>query len=208
MLIATAVITNSSYNANGVVYGQVVVTVSGGVQPYTYQWSDGQSSNTAISLSPASYTLLVTDSAGETNTFAYTVQDTLGVYFSKYDCTHYLARNGEVTVSVYGGTPPYTIAWSNGSTSTNVRRLSEGNYSCSVEDTTGLSASSSVYISQPLQEKSFSVDNMDVSTSIDISTDCTLYFGGRAMRMRFDADAGSIVFEKLIAGIWTKKIEI
>lgn len=40
------------------------VTASGGVMPYTYEWSDGQTTETAIDLTPGNYTVTVTDAYG------------------------------------------------------------------------------------------------------------------------------------------------
>lgn len=47
--------------------GQITVAISGGTSPYTYLWSDGQSSSTAVGLSAGSYTVTVTDSLGCTS---------------------------------------------------------------------------------------------------------------------------------------------
>ena len=41
--------------------GVASINVSGGVVPYTYLWSDGQTGDTASNLSSGSYTVIVTD---------------------------------------------------------------------------------------------------------------------------------------------------
>jgi hypothetical protein len=48
--------------------GTATVTVSGGAAPYTYEWSDGQTTETATDLVPGEYTVTVTDANGCTVT--------------------------------------------------------------------------------------------------------------------------------------------
>ncbi len=59
--------------------GMASVNVSGGAPPYTYQWSNGQTGQTATGLSPGTYTVAVTDAN---------------------NCT----VNGSVSIEVYTGT--------------------------------------------------------------------------------------------------------
>jgi len=44
--------------------GWAAVNVNGGTPPYTYQWSDGQTTQIATGLAPGSYTVMVTDANG------------------------------------------------------------------------------------------------------------------------------------------------
>ena len=44
------------------------------------------------------------------------------------------ASDGQMTVSITGGTPPYTIIWSNGNISPAIQNLSVGEYSVTVID--------------------------------------------------------------------------
>ncbi len=58
-------------------------------------------------------------------------------------------NNGNITVPVYGGTPPYTYAWSNGVTTPTNVGLSPGNYSLTVTDSLGGTSSGSYVITEP-----------------------------------------------------------
>jgi hypothetical protein len=58
---------------------------------------------------------------------------------SKEDATCDLAADGSASVSITGGTPPYTITWSNGSTGPTVSKLKPGHYSVWVIDASGCS---------------------------------------------------------------------
>ena len=49
----------------------------------------------------------------------------------------YAGANGSATVSMSGGTSPYSYQWSNGSSSQSVSGLSAGNYTVTVTDVNG-----------------------------------------------------------------------
>lgn len=46
-------------------------------------------------------------------------------------------NNGDINITVIGGTPPYTYTWSNGATTEDLSGLSEGIYSVEVKDSNG-----------------------------------------------------------------------
>jgi N-acetylneuraminic acid mutarotase len=56
---------------------------------------------------------------------------------------------GNATATPSGGTQPYTYSWSNGGNSQTISGLCAGNYSVSVTDATGLSAVSTVSVTEP-----------------------------------------------------------
>ncbi|MBI2268974.1 MAG: SprB repeat-containing protein [Bacteroidetes bacterium] len=58
-------------------------------------------------------------------------------------------NNAIVTVSMAGGTPNYMYSWSNGQTTQLATSLSQGNYTVTVTDTNGCTATSSATISSP-----------------------------------------------------------
>jgi hypothetical protein len=55
------------------VNGTISITVTGGISPYTYLWSDGQTTEDAVNLAAGVYTVTVTDSFGNTGTASATV---------------------------------------------------------------------------------------------------------------------------------------
>ena len=57
--------------------------------------------------------------------------------------------DGTATVTVMGGTPPYTVEWSNGETGTTANALPGGSVTVSVEDDNGMMASDVVDIPEP-----------------------------------------------------------
>ncbi|NCC99430.1 MAG: T9SS type B sorting domain-containing protein, partial [Bacteroidia bacterium] len=57
--------------------GTAKVTVSGGIEPYSYRWDDplAQTTATATGLCAGTYTVTVTDATNQTNTIEYTIEN-------------------------------------------------------------------------------------------------------------------------------------
>ncbi len=68
----TMVLTPYSTPSNGT-DGTAAVNVNGGVPPFTYQWSDGQTSQLATGLPPGTYSVIVVDANGCTSQSTVTV---------------------------------------------------------------------------------------------------------------------------------------
>lgn len=105
--------TASGVNAtcNGVCNGSATANPSGGQAPYTFSWAQGatpigQTTQTASSLCPGTYTVTVTDATGCTATASYTVTQPTAITGSAV-ATSVLCNgqcNGTVTVTAAGGT--------------------------------------------------------------------------------------------------------
>ena len=122
--------------------GWATVNVSGGNAPYTYSWSSSpaQTSVTATGLGPGTYTCSVTDATGCATaivTSTITQPSALSTS-SSYNNTSCGGSSGSASVSVSGGTPGYTYAWSpSGGSGATANNLSAGNYTVTVTDSHG-----------------------------------------------------------------------
>jgi hypothetical protein len=208
MLTASADITHSTYDANGSKYGEIALAISGGRAPYFLLWSDGQTSPTAVSLNSGIYTVRITDKIGASATFQYVVQDHLGVECDTVNPSAHGAMNGQITVRVYGGVLPYTLTWQDGAVGTTLRRLGAGYYEVQATDSSGMTGGKSVLLTEPAEEPSLEVPNLMVTDAIDLSQEGVLYFGNRAMRLRFDKVLGSVIIEKAVGDAWIRKLVI
>lgn len=208
MFTVTAEVVHSTYDETGIVYGSIALNIVGGSPPYFVLWSDSQSSETAISLNPGTYTVRVTDSASSSAIFQYTVEDRLGIFFDVVNPTSFGAKNGQVSVRIYGGVLPYSLLWQDGSTSSTIKRLGEGYYTVQVNDQSGMTGEASVLLVEPVETANMEIPLLNVTDALDMAQDSILYFGQRAMRLRFDATTGSIVIEKRIGDAWVTKLTI
>ncbi|MEP7263439.1 MAG: T9SS type A sorting domain-containing protein [Bacteroidota bacterium] len=118
--------------------GTITLTPNGGTGPYTYVWSNGNSTNQATNLCAGSYYYTVTDANGCTySCHSVLTQPTpLNVNCSGSNtCTG--ACMGSASVIASGGKTPYTYLWSNGSTTDAINNLCCGIYIITVTDKNG-----------------------------------------------------------------------
>jgi hypothetical protein len=126
--------------------GSVSVTAIGGTAPYTYQWQNigGIITQPVLNnLCIGTYAVTVIDANGCSATSGATVivdstiaNPCAGFYVncSTIDATSSTACDGSATINIVGGTNPYSVQWSNGSTSLSIGNLCVGNYSVIVQD--------------------------------------------------------------------------
>ena len=151
-----------SYDIDGVscdgLNGSFTVTkTSGGVAPYNYILSNGDSfldrvDNTATfsNLSAGAYTLNVSDSSGCTKTEQVVIPYQPTVQFSLQPTGCQNGSNGTITAMIAGGSPPFILNWSSNvgsQTGIYVTGLTADTYSLTVLDSNGCSLTKSTVIS-------------------------------------------------------------
>ncbi|MBT7480939.1 MAG: hypothetical protein HN677_00925, partial [Flavobacteriales bacterium] len=127
--VLTSIITNIS--CNSLSDGSIDLSVSGGLSPYTYVWSNGSFSQDISNLLAGTYTVSVTDALGQTANASYTITEPAVItpIYTVTNTTGAGMSNGSISVSVSGGTPPYTYYWIGyTSTSSTLYNLSSGTY--------------------------------------------------------------------------------
>ncbi len=131
----------------GDVNGDATSSASGGTAPYTYLWSNGQTTVTATGLTSGTYTLTITDAAGCTATQTITITEppllTASALSTNANCGN---NDGTANSSAIGGTSPYTYSWSTGATTQNISALAAGSYTVTITDLNGCTQTSSVAV--------------------------------------------------------------
>lgn len=121
--------------------GSAIAFGSGGVNPYTYSWSNGQMGNTATNLLGGNaYTVIATDAngcIGEGNAYINTNTPVNANYSSSP--SQCVTPSGSVTLTPSGGTAPYTYFWNSNPTlnSPTLTNVAPGTYSFQVTDAVG-----------------------------------------------------------------------
>lgn len=135
----------------GLVNGFVNTTVSGGMAPYSFSWSNGAKTASITNLAAGTFTLTVIDGFGCTYTDSVTINQPqeLSASFQQSNVTCYGTTTGSITVNVTGGTPPFSYQWSNGSNSQVIDQLPAGLYTVLITDSKNCTYTTSTYISQP-----------------------------------------------------------
>lgn len=108
------IVAPQNVTCNGAANGQASVSFTG-VYPFTYAWTNGQSTQTATGLSGGSYTVVVTDANGCTDDASVTINEptALSFVFDMNQALCFGEDNGELTALASGGTTPYNYQWSN-----------------------------------------------------------------------------------------------
>jgi len=120
--------------------GAITVTPTGGVPTYSYDWSNGQSTQTAINLVAGTYTVDVTDANNCVASLGPSTVNQPNQISATLNVTNILPCNGNsngvITATGVGGTtPPYTYFWSNNGISVPLNdNLTAGPYNVTITD--------------------------------------------------------------------------
>lgn len=118
--------------------GTASVTASGGSAPYQYQWSNGLNIQQITGLTGGNYTITVTDANGcEENGYVnvYNYSPIQPNIIIQNETCH--DGQGSISCTPTLGTAPFTYFWSNGSTTSSISNLSQGNYYVTITDQVG-----------------------------------------------------------------------
>ncbi len=135
----------------GATNGSLSVEVAGGDGDYTFTWSAGLPSQPDVeNLSAGTYGLTVSDGLGCTATANLAVGQPSAIAIteavSMVSCAG--GDDGGVALSITGGTPPYSVSWSNGETGPGLEGLSLGTYQATVVDANNCTATIEVAVEE------------------------------------------------------------
>ncbi|MEO0007148.1 MAG: hypothetical protein RJA20_1344 [Bacteroidota bacterium] len=148
----TAVFANASATSqiqSGINDGTATADPTGGVAPYTYLWSNGETSQSVSGLAPGTYVVSVTDANGCAVSQSVTVNSVdcaISATSQSSDVTCPGGSDGAASVTVTGGLEPLSYVWNNGGTGSALSNLTAGNYSVTVTDDAGCIAQSNITI--------------------------------------------------------------
>ena len=157
-IVQFAATTNT--NCFGGTNGSINVSVIGGLTPYSYSWSSGQTSEDIQGIAAGTYTLTITDANNCTDIQTHVVTEpntSISLSSNVTNVACFGGTTGLIDITTTGGTPGYTFQWnaSNGvlipQTTEDLLNLSSGSYTLVATDANGCSASLTSAISQPAQ---------------------------------------------------------
>jgi hypothetical protein len=165
---------STNVTCNGESNGTATIAVSGGISPYTFEWSTGTSTTNSVSnLTAGTYTVTVKDALNKVITKEFTISEptlleiisnneavTIYKGYAPTSCTTLLA--GTVT----GGAQPYTYLWSNGATTKSIAVCPTETtvYTLTVKDANGCTSS----IEKAVNVKDVSCGNNPKSPKVEI----------------------------------------
>lgn len=128
--------------------GSISLTVTGNSGSLTYNWSNGSHNANLSNVPSGNYTVTVSDVSGCSATLSASVTQPAAIDISLTPAGAACGgANGSVTASVTGGNSGYSYSWSNGGSGSSISGLGSGNYSLTVTDNSGCSATASAIVS-------------------------------------------------------------
>lgn len=146
MLVAT-VTSSTNVQCHGTNTGTASVTVTGGANPFSYHWSNGQTTSVATGLSAGIHYVTITDANGcNATTSVNIIQPVELVATLTIDDVNCMGTTlGSASVVVTGGTTPYIFHWNTGAGSSSIANLAIGSYAVTVTDYNGCQAQGSPF---------------------------------------------------------------
>ncbi|MCB0758434.1 MAG: SprB repeat-containing protein, partial [Flavobacteriales bacterium] len=138
--------------------GWIDLSVSGGQSPYHYEWSNGSNEQDLTELAAGYYKVDVLDNDGQRVTKEVTLDQPLAMkldvdvyeYSNGYNISCYQCSNGNASVVVLGGAPPFTITWSDGPIGADRYNLAAKDYKITAADANGCAGTSTtIYLRGP-----------------------------------------------------------
>ncbi|MFH1322104.1 MAG: FG-GAP-like repeat-containing protein [Bacteroidota bacterium] len=205
-VVLTTVITGTDVSTCGAGDGSASVTTSGGTLPYTYNWSNGDTTQNPLGLSGGTYSVTVTDANGcnaydnvyiiETSTF------TTGI--TGIDVSGCGAADGAIDLAVAGGVAPFTYIWSNSDSTQDLSGLSAGIYSVTIIDSTSCLTNDLIMINEPpVFTTSIAATDVSCSGGNNAAADLTISGGVAPFTFSWSNGAATEDVSSLSAGTYT-----
>ena len=136
--------------------GAINTTRAGGTVPYSFQWSDGSTTEDVSDFSSGTYSLTVTDANACIITLSRSLTQPTGIgataSFTNVSCTG--GANGRIDLTPNGGVAPYTYLWTDsgggpGATTQDISGLGSNTYVVTITDANGCQFNYAIAIIQP-----------------------------------------------------------
>ena len=121
--------------------GVIQISVSGGLPPFVYAWSNGSVEEDQQDLTGGTYNLTVTDENGCSAIESFVIEDlnppSISAEIELATCLE--SANGQITLAIASDALPYDIFWSNGQNTDVISNLTAGEYCVTIIDVNGCS---------------------------------------------------------------------
>lgn len=131
--------TVTNISCNGGSNGSINLTATGGSGNFLYAWSNGTNNQDISGLAAGPYAIVFTDiSCADTLTDTINISEP-PVISSSFNTIYSSCgeNNGSTSITLAGGTPPYSYLWNNSQTSSTINNLFAGNYTVTANDAMG-----------------------------------------------------------------------
>jgi gliding motility-associated-like protein len=145
-----SIISQQNVTCSGSVNGSVSVAGAGGTSPYEYRLDGGvyQVSGAFNGLARGNYSVDIRDANLCTVTVPVAISEpaVLSIAPDKTDASCPGVNDGSITLTITGGTQPYTVIWSDGFMTATRSNIPDGTYSAVVTDINGCATSIDIIV--------------------------------------------------------------
>jgi len=191
--------------------GSLLASVHGGTPPYSYGWSDNNTTREATQLTAGDYYVKVTDKNGCTAFNGTKIFEYPGLEISEIRTTDpecYGDATGSISITVTGGNPPYSYTWSDGSSAPALTNVGAGDYSVQVTDRNGCSVQHDFTLTHPAELTAYVNHKTDVLCNGENTGSLRINARGGVPGYDYHWSNGAISkdLDSLVAGLYTVKV--
>lgn len=162
------VFSNTDASCNEMSDGIISVIGSGGNGSYTYDFGSGfVASGIMNGLAAGNYSVLIQDNIGCISNISGSVNEPLIINTFTYVIDEVFGSDGEINITVSGGSPPYVFAWNgpSGYSSNNedIGGLINGDYTLTIIDNNGCVSTESILVNSFVGQQNIHNDLLQVS---------------------------------------------
>jgi hypothetical protein len=162
------VFSNTDASCNEMSDGIISVIGSGGNGSYTYDFGSGFGASGIMNgLAAGNYSVLIQDNIGCISNISGSVNEPLIINTFTYVIDEVFGSDGEINITVSGGSPPYVFAWNgpSGYSSNNedIGGLINGDYILTIIDNNGCISTESILVNSFVGQQNIHNDLLQVS---------------------------------------------
>jgi hypothetical protein len=197
-----------SVTCSGKSDGQLTATVTGGTTPYSFDWSNGATTETISGLASGIYDITVVDNGGCTSTSSITLgynsstNPTINVVVSNnVSCNG--GSNGEISGNLLNGASPYQWIWNNGNTTSSFTDATAQVYMVTITDNNGCVLEGSNTVTEPSAiSVTLSSTNITTSGGSDGAISSSVNGGTAGYTYLWSNSATTSAISGLVAGVY------
>ena len=132
--VSVHLVSKSDASCTGANDGSIDIQVSDGTAPYSYSWTNGDTTQDLSGIVAGIYNVTVSDSNNCDTSVTVTIGEPAPILISGIITEGGCTSEGAIDITISGGTGGYSYTWSNGKTSQDIDSLSVGEYIVTVSD--------------------------------------------------------------------------
>lgn len=208
--ISINIVNSMNASCNGAMNGSILLSASGGIQPFSYLWSNGNNSNLLNDVSAGIYSVTVSDSKNCQKTASYTVGTNSSFMIGTPTVTDITCGGDSIGLIILPTVSGFVYNWSNGRTGAILDSLKAGIYSVIATDSNNCQSiplSISVKENPRLKSSLVAADTLLCPREVNGFLDTELSGGIGKLKFKWNTgDTTNLKLENLVAGLYQNRV--